>query len=141
MKRTLMEGVVKAIYDARLANDEQACYACFSTDAQFVLVGEKQAVYQAENKVPPSLAEQMTALIEVWEWQAMDIRRLVIDGNKAATMYDLKTVFKPTGEQVTTTIFDHILIGDDGKINEFIEYVDTAMIERLVSEIPNPDNI
>ena len=124
---------VKQLYAARLANNAEQCLQCFSPSGIFTMAGEDNQVYQAEQKTPPSMREQLDALVAAWDWQAIDHQRIIVDGNQAAVSYQLTAVFKPTEERICTQISDHLCFDDDGKLIEFIEFIDTAMVQRLVS--------
>jgi len=129
------------MYDARLANNVSACTQTFTKDACLSLVGGTKNEFQANNKTAPRIENQIKELIAAWEWQELNNQRIVIDGNNIAVMYELTAIFNPTGEQITTAISDHLVINDDGKIKELIEFVDTAMIDRLSQSVVHQSRI
>ena len=138
MQRADIEKTVCRMYDARIANDATSCTQCFTDDAQLALLGEDDKVYQSEMQAPLKVDQQIKALVDAWDWQKVEDRRIIIEGNRVAVMYRLTTVFKPTGEQINTMISDHLVINDSGKIEQFMGFVDTAMVRRLVDSIEAP---
>ena len=125
---------IEAMYAARVNNDVAACRACFSDDARLELAGGDPAVYQSEDAVPPTIDEQIEALVSAWRWILIDEQRLLIEGNQAATMYWLHTEFCPTGDIIRTQISDHMVMDKNGRISEFIEFVDTALVSSLAQK-------
>ena len=74
----------------------------------------------------------LSVLIETWQWKEIDYLSFVIDGDQAAIRYRLTTEFVPLGETVTTEVVDHATL-HDGKIVRFSEFVDTALVAKLVA--------
>jgi len=135
MERKTIESVVQGMYSARLENNVDKCVAYFTPDAQFTMVGEEGLESQMEQPVLNNVQQKIAALVDVWQWVSMDDFRIVIDGNKISTMYTLTAVFNPSCETVVTRLADHITINNEGKITEFVEFVDTRMIQSLLAAL------
>jgi ketosteroid isomerase-like protein len=72
------------------------------------------------------------AMIETWSWLEVAPIALLIDGERAAAHNRVRLRFEPTGEEVETQILDLFTIRD-GRIVHLIEFVDTALLARLMA--------
>lgn len=135
LERSTVEEVVRGMYQARINNDVNGCRAFFSQDAHLALVGEDEGVFQSKDELPANIDDKIAALVNAWQWIEMNKLRLLVDGNQVASLYELTTVFTPTGETITTSISDHLVVDEHLKISELIEFVDTALVARLAAQV------
>lgn len=125
-----LKNSVKQLYKARLSNSVDNCMQCFSESASFSLAGEGAATMGEQEN---STRATIETLIEGWDWQEISDQTILLDGDSAAVFYILLAVFKPTGEQVRTSIADHLEFDDNGKVTSMVQYLDTAMVERMLA--------
>jgi hypothetical protein len=120
-------------YAARLSNEVDRCMPFFNAHSTFQLAGSANAssVARASDSLA-AIRDHVTELVRTWTWKKMEIYNRVIDGDTAAVRYQLTTVFKPSGELITTEIVDVVKVSER-KVVEFHQFVDTAAIERLVA--------
>jgi len=135
MNRKDIEQCVTGMYQARVNNDAEACIEFFTPDAHLALVGEDESVYQSKESISTNVGQQIRDLVAAWNWKEISDERIVIDGRHAAAFYRLNTVFTPTGDEINTHLSDHIVMSDCGRIAEFIEFVDTALVKSLAAKI------
>jgi ketosteroid isomerase-like protein len=73
----------------------------------------------------------MTGLIALFEFIDRNIICMVIDGERAAVHSRVKIKYVPQNRIVTTDLLDTFHFRD-GKIVEFVEFADTALIKNLM---------
>lgn len=134
MTRNEYERLIHTFYENRLANDSEACLAHFSPTASFHLIGTPAAAPSAPLH-PDAVRRQVTDMVHTWEWKKFDLQSIVIDGDRAAIHYRLTAGFKPTRDVLTTDVVD-LMTFANGKVTSFIEFVDTAMVERFMRTVP-----
>jgi ketosteroid isomerase-like protein len=134
MNRSEFEQWLQDFYKARLSNDVERCMQFFAAHSKFRLAGSANAspIARASDSLS-AIRDQVTELVRVWTWKDMEIYNRVIDGDTAAVRYKLTTVFNPSGELITTEIVDVVKVSEH-KVVEFYQFVDTAAIERLVTQ-------
>ena len=135
MTRDDYERLITTFYENRLANDAEACLAHFSPTAAFRLVGTPLPPADAPPPSPDAVRRQVTDMVHTWEWKKFDLQSIVIDGDRAAIHYRLTTAFKPTRDVMTTDVVD-LMTFAGGKVTSFVEFVDTAMVERFMKTVP-----
>jgi ketosteroid isomerase-like protein len=106
----------------------------FAAHSKFRLAGSANAstIARASDSLS-AIRDQVTELVRVWSWKDMEIYNRVIDGDTAAVRYKLTTVFNPSGELIATEIVDVVKVSEH-KVVEFHQFLDTAAIERLVTQ-------
>jgi ketosteroid isomerase-like protein len=134
MTHSEFERWLQDFYEARLSNNADRCMQFFAAHSKFRLAGSANAsaIARASDSLS-AIRDQVTELVRVWTWKDMEIYNRVIDGDTAAVRYQLTTVFNPSGELITTEIVDLVKVSEH-KVVEFHQFVDTAAIERLVTQ-------
>lgn len=134
MNRQQIDAAIKELYAVRLTNDSEACVACFSEDASFRLAGSQGSDgFNVSMDGKAALRPVLSALTETWHWLALDIESVVVDGNEVAVRYRLTTTHVPSGHTIETEIMDHISFDEDAKVRSMIEFLDTALVERVMA--------
>ena len=134
MDRAEMERVVRRTYSERLSNDVERVCALFWDDALLRVAGKSGPLdAAAASQVRPSARASIEALVANWHWLETRFFNLLIDGNRAAVHYAVRLRFTPTREILETEVFD-ILTIRDGKISEFVEFCDTALVAGLLNQ-------
>jgi ketosteroid isomerase-like protein len=135
MSREKTEKLVRALYAARLSNGLEETLSHFSPDGRLAISGSAEAsAISLDVSGRPGIERVLADLCVTWEWLAQDIHRVLIDGDRVAVHYRLKTHFVPTGEVVETEIRD-LLTFQSGKLMEIIQFVDTALAARLMAKV------
>jgi ketosteroid isomerase-like protein len=133
MERSEFEQFLRDFYRARLANDLERCLAFFTPESTFQMVGTgERAPAEGAKDAWAALRDQVAELIAAWDWKAQEFHDLILDGDRAAVRYRLTTIFRPSGERVTTEIVD-VLRVSGRKVLELHHFVDTAAVESIVA--------
>lgn len=136
MLQAEMEKLVRDLYGARLGNDLKNAAGYFSADSRFAINGAMEASNIALNiSGKAKIEELLTDLFRTWQWTEQDIKHILIQDNRAAVHYRLKARFMPTGAIVDTEICD-LLTFQDGQLTEIIQFLDTALVGRLMGQAP-----
>ena len=131
------ESVVRAFYASRLANDEARCMASYTPDVVLRVTGSPEACPVATTTSDRESACRLQAeMVANFEWRRQDIESITIQGDRAAVHYRLEAKFNPTGQIVHTELLDVITVRD-GKIASLVEFLDTALVARLVTKGPD----
>jgi ketosteroid isomerase-like protein len=134
MTRTDFERLIRELYESRLANDVDRCVASFARSAAFRFAGGSEANAVAlAGRSPAEVRMLIAELVREWRWKSQEFISTIIDGNKAAVQYRVTTVHVPSGETVTTEVAD-VITAADGKVVEFVQFVDTATIAALAAQ-------
>ncbi|HEX7034149.1 MAG TPA: nuclear transport factor 2 family protein [Pseudomonadales bacterium] len=134
MDRETIVELIQAFYQSRLANSIDSCVGHFAANARLRIAGSTEASPIAGSSGPETLRRHVAGLVADWEWRSMEIRSLLIDGNRVAVHYRLGTRYVPTGDVISSEIVDLIEISDDGRIGSYIEFVDTAATAALAAK-------
>ena len=133
MTRSELERFIHDTYEARLSNDVDKCACLFAPNSWFRIAGslEINPVARASHTLA-EVREQLATLIQLWKWKSMSIKDLLIDGDRVAVHYSLTAIFNPTKETIDTEVVDLITVSDR-KIRTFLQFLDTAAIQRIGS--------
>ncbi|MEM7250141.1 MAG: nuclear transport factor 2 family protein [Pseudomonadota bacterium] len=132
MNRDKIMHSLDELYRTRLTNDPSVCIHCFADDGALRLSGtlpNGDPMPAAQGRA--ALSAALKELTDTWRWRERETLSLTIDGNQAAVRYRLTTDHIPSGQVIVTEIMDHVRFDDDARVLEVVEYVDTALIERL----------
>ncbi len=136
MTREEIETRTRQLYDARLSNDAAACLEYFTEQPVFSLAGaESVSSFPARVADQKALSDLINTLVSTWQWQRISNRVILIDDNRVAVRYLVETVFTPTGDTITTELMDYLVWNENGLVDEFTEFADTALIESLASSV------
>ena len=131
MDRQQMEAAVARIYETRLKNDPAAFAPLLAPHAAYNMMGEGAPPRVEGAALGPFLDE----LIRSWRFEAVDLRSLSIDGNKAAAHVRIKATFMPTGDGLDTEALDLFTFDDSGLLVECLEFVDTATVSACMAKV------
>jgi len=133
MTRDQIETKIRELYAKRLRNDAALITEYFAPGIRFALSGDPAASRIAGGvDCHKDLCTMMETLVATWRWRNVDFHAIIIDGNRAAVHYRLKVTHAPGGQTFETDIADVMTFSGD-KIVEFIQFVDTAMADGLLS--------
>jgi ketosteroid isomerase-like protein len=134
MSRTEIEQAIRDLYGARMANDVERARDWFAQESRFAINGTPDSspiVVDVRGKA--EIDHLLGRVFDAWEWLEQDIRNMLIDGDRAAVHYRLKARFVPSDQIIDTEICD-LLTFQSGKLTEIVQFLDTAMAERLMSQ-------
>ena len=128
------EARIEELYEARRSNDAKACLDCFAETGSFSMAmfrngGEARLASTGRM----ALANQLSVLVDTWEWVDRVVLNTFVNGLEAAVRYRLVAKHLPSGETIVTEIMDYIRLDPQLQIVELVEYLDTAMVERLAA--------
>jgi ketosteroid isomerase-like protein len=131
--RKTIEAVISGCYAARQKGDIETVMAAFHTDGVFELAGSKEMVaVVGAARGNQEIRTTMTGLIAAFDFIERDIICMMIDGERAAVHSRVKIRYVPGDRTFTTDLLDTFHF-KDGKIVEFVEFADTALVKDLMS--------
>jgi ketosteroid isomerase-like protein len=129
---TVLEPIRRA-YAARDRGDLDDLLAAFHPEAEFTLVGDRQALAVAGSaQGHRGLREALGGFIATFQFVEREILSELVEGDRAAVHCRLVVQYNPTRERRTTECLD-LLKFQDGKIIELIEFADTAVVRDMMS--------
>ena len=132
--RTHMEQAVRSLYAARVQGDLDGAVKDLAEDAVFSLNGRGTGVPAMSQDCcgKTAVRESVGQLIDNWRFDDWTETSLLVDGNKIALQWTAHVTFVPTRKSATLQVVDVITIRD-GKIVDFRQSTDTAMLMQLAS--------
>lgn len=129
--RATIEALIKQGYAARDRGDVEAILACFRPDGRFHLAGSPQvSAICGVAAGHEELRATMTALVANFEITQRDFVAILVDGERAAVHSRIQARHVATNKTVTTDLLD-LWTFENGKILEFVEFADTALVNSL----------
>jgi ketosteroid isomerase-like protein len=130
--RAQKEKLIREIYAARVNKDMETISRAFAVDVKYRMVGKPgrtETAIQAESfyQFKPLVEQMMKTFI----MSDLNIRNIVIDGERAVVHWQVKIESGKTGDVASTELCD-VLEFRDGKIVSFTEFCDTALAGRLL---------
>jgi len=127
MDRAEFLQTIDSLYAARKAGDKQALAAYWAPDAVFRIAGEAKLMSAAVPAGTEGAKETVEALIDKFQFHALERLNAVVEGNMAAIHW--RVTFSTGGcAPLTTEICDLWTIRDDGKVVSLLQFTDTAML-------------
>lgn len=132
MNRDSVEALIRAAYEARLRGDLDEVVAHFADGASFSVSGSP-----AVSPVPTAasgraaIREVLRRLLEGFEFSQLKLVSLLVDGDRAAAHWHVRVKALGSGYDAETDIVDLIRV-QDGRITEFRQFADTALINRMI---------
>ena len=134
MSQDDVEAVARGYYEARLANDPAKCLEFLGAGTRIRIAGAPETnPIATDAQDVAAVKASVEELVGVFQWQSMDIRALLVDGDTAAVHYDLTATYVPTGSTESTEIVDIVRVAD-GQIASITEFVDTALVAKMMGE-------
>lgn len=133
MREGSVREFVGRYFEARLKNDPALVIPMFAPGARYVMAGAAgESPVVSTDQGPADYAEIARALAAAWRWRNVEVRSLVVEGEKAAVHFGLVVDYAPSGVKVNTELANFWTLRD-GLCTELIEFVDTALVRRLTS--------
>ncbi|MCW5738030.1 MAG: nuclear transport factor 2 family protein [Enhydrobacter sp.] len=132
--RAHMEQTVRSLYAARVRGDLDGTVRDLAEEAVFSLNGRGTGIAAMSEDCcgRPAVRESVRQLIENWRFDDWEETAFLIDGDRVALQWAARVTFVPTGKSATMQAVDMIAFRD-GKIVEFRQSTDTAMLMSLAS--------
>ena len=129
-----MKQAIRALYKARCAGDVDGMFKDFADDGVFKMNARGLPVEGAGDFVVGKAAVRaaVAALIKDWKFDKWEERSLLVDGDKVALHWHADVTNNRTGKRARMHTFDLVTFRD-GKITNFRQSVDTAMMMRLMA--------
>jgi len=127
-----MRAIVEGAYASRRHNDVEEVVPYFHPKATFRIVasadlGELSQTFTGHD----ALRGAFEQFFKIWDWQQFPIKDMIIDGNKA-TVHSCGTMrHTPSDTEFPYEILDIVTV-EDGKIIEFVEFLDTHQLKQFV---------
>ena len=127
-----VEAIIRGAYEARTRGDLDAVMRHFADGATFSLSGSPAA-----SPVPTAasgraaIREVLRRLLEGFEFSQMKPVTILVDGERAAVHWHVKVRAVSSGYEAETDILDLVRV-QDGKITDFRQFADTALINRMI---------
>lgn len=130
--RDAIEAVVRESYNRRRTGDVEAIMAMFGPDPRFRLAGDEiLGELTAEVRGKEAFRAMIQQLVDNWDWADYKILSILIEGDSAVVHSTGTMRFVPTGQNYETETLDLLKIAD-GKIVEFLQFLDTHMLARAL---------
>ncbi len=134
ISRAHMEQTIRSLYAARIRGDLDGTVKDLAEDAVFVLNGRGTGVPAMSQDCcgKAAVREAIGQLIDHWRFADWKETSLMVDGHKLALAWTAQVTFVPTNKSATIDVVDMITFRD-GKIVDFRQSTDTAMVMSLAS--------
>lgn len=136
MTRNEIENIVRESYAARRIGDIEATAAYFAEDATFrISACEALGDLGTPLRGKSDLRGLWGTVFPTYDWSEFPIRSIMIDDGTApprAVVHCAGTmVYTPTGQRFEAETLD-MLTFENGKITDFLEFVDTHMLFQIL---------
>ena len=130
--REAIKALIERAYEARRTGDIERTIAAFHPDGKFELAGSKEHTpVTGSTQGHQELRATLAKLVAAFQYVERDIVNLVIEDEWAAVHSRVKLRFVSKDRTVTTDLID-LWKFRDGKVEEFVEFADTALINDLM---------
>jgi ketosteroid isomerase-like protein len=130
MTRDILE-TIDRFWEARTAGDKAALRTLMAENATYEMVGAR-AFADASMVGPAALSPVADQLIDVFKLQNYRRLQSIVDGQKAAVAGRIDASYRG-GPAVTSEFCDLWEVDSGGKILSLRQFVDTAMVSRMMS--------
>jgi ketosteroid isomerase-like protein len=131
--RESIDALVREAYRRRVAEDVVGVCDMFAPDADFRFVAAPKvqaASFAAAGR--PALRPLMEQLVKTFQLKDFQLKTVLIDGNRVAAHWNARVRSSINGQELVTDVLDLMEIRDE-KIASFIEFCDTASVERMTA--------
>jgi ketosteroid isomerase-like protein len=128
-----IDQLVREAYRRRVDQDVVGVCDMFAPDVDFRFVAAPKvhaASFAASGR--PALRPLMEQLIKTFQLKDFDIKAVLIDGNRVAVHWNARVRSTVNGHELVTDVLDLMEVRE-GKIVSFIEFCDTASVERMTA--------
>ncbi len=134
MDRKEVEAAVENALRIRQSNSPSDVVRLFADSTRFRMAGSPDDSEIARSaSTREELLTALSELVATWRWIGFEVLSLIVEGNKAAVRYHLRADHVPSSESVEIEVLDEMSFDAEGKILEFVEFLDTAKTEKLAT--------
>jgi ketosteroid isomerase-like protein len=132
--RADIEKTVRSVYAARVSGDLEGVMTGLADNCRFALNARGTGVQAlaAASQGKASIRQVMKELIDSWRFDQWRELSLLVDGEKACLHWRARITCVPTGKSEDFEGLD-IITFRDGKIVDFHQATDTAMVMKLAA--------
>ena len=132
--RSDIEKTVRSVYAARVSGDLDGVMTGIADDCRFAINGAGTGVpaLAAASKGKAAIKPVMKEFIDTWRFDQWKELSLLVDGEKACLHWRARITCVPTGKSEDFEVLD-IITFRDGKIVDFHQATDTAMVMKLAT--------
>jgi ketosteroid isomerase-like protein len=131
--REAIERTLRDVYAARQRGDLDAIANLFAPHARFQMAGSNVSPVAVRVEGAEQYRPLLAGMIKTFEVLDHQVVSMLIDGAKAAIHWRARIRSTVTGETVETDLFDLVEM-EDGRIRSFLEFCDTALAARLMTQ-------
>lgn len=131
LDRDVALAMVQEAYAARVRGDKNGLERYWAANATFEISGDREQLREISLDAPDPMTT-ISALIDRFTFSDLKMLDAVIDGRSMAIRWAV-TMSVATKPPVDTQLFDLIKLNDEGKIQSFVQFADTALIRHLVA--------
>ena len=129
-----VKGIIEKAYETRRREDVDEALDYFHPNATFRIVansslGEISQSFTGHD----ALRAAFEQFFKTWDWRDFPIKDIIVDGNKAAVHSCGTMHHAPSRTDFTYEILDIVTL-EDGKIVDFVEFLDTHMLKQLIDK-------
>jgi ketosteroid isomerase-like protein len=118
--------IVEKLYKRIGAGDIEGVIDLLSDDFHWDIPGDTETVPWLGKRDTPQGVREFFALMGAHvDRQAMDINRIVVEGQDAVVLGRAAVIVRATGKLMDTLFAVHIVVDDDGRINRFVMFEDS----------------
>lgn len=128
-----LKAIIEDAYTARRAEDVDAIMSFFHPDVVFRIVADPDlGVLSQTIRGHDEFRPAIEAMCATWDWTSMPAMDIIVDGDRAVVHSIGELRHAPTDNRFDFEILDKLTF-KDGKIIEFIEFVDTQRIQMVLA--------
>lgn len=121
--------MIEEAYAARSRGDKEALAQYWAEGARFRLAGDENLL--AAVPIHGSAIETIGELMDRFTFTELQRLEAVVEDNKVAVRWAVKVTYQDR-PPVRTELMDLIQLDDDGRIQSFVQFCDTAQIRALL---------
>jgi len=124
--------IVDNAYALRVQGDKAAIAEIWADNATYGL-GADPSLLPRLPAGPSDAEPAVSDLIDLFTFHTVERVDAIVEGNRAAIVWNVELSRAGGGERTTTQISQLWAMTDDGKVQSLREYGDTALITRLLT--------
>jgi ketosteroid isomerase-like protein len=133
--RHAIQAAVAELYDHRNRGDMNAMLACLHPECRFRIAGtERLGAFTKVADNHDAIRESVSALVADWDLSSLENVSLNVDGNTIFVHRAGSVRHIPTSVSFNTEFMEKITF-KDGKISEYIQFIDTYHVAGIVGLI------
>lgn len=133
MDAMAIDAALRTFYAKRAEGDLDACLGFFRDDAVVQYAGSPEASPFARTvEGIEALRVVFHDFIGLWIWERFEPASIIVDGDRVAVHIVADVRFSLGGEAFATDMLDLWTFDDAGRATRLVEFVDTAMVQKLV---------